>query len=66
MTAQQVPLDTSIYLETLEEELNTAQSRVRVYKTQVKQLEGMLARYIDQFGDLDRVGESEVIDGAGD
>lgn len=53
MTApQQFPLDTGLYLETLEEELVTATNRVRVYRTQVKQYEQMLQQYRDRFGEL--------------
>lgn len=60
MTApQQVPLDTTIYLETLEEELTTAQNRARVYRTQVKQLEQMLAKYVQRFGSLDDLAAVE-------
>lgn len=53
MTApQQYPLDTGLYLETLEDELVTATNRVRVYRTQVKQLEQLLQKYREQFGEL--------------
>lgn len=53
MTApQQYPLDTGLYLETLEDELVTATNRVRVYRTQVKQLEKLLQQYREQFGEL--------------
>jgi hypothetical protein len=49
---QQYPLDTGLYLETLEEELVTATNRARVYRTQVKQLEHMLQKYKDHYGEL--------------
>lgn len=49
---QQYPLDTGVYLETLEEELVTANNRARVYRTQVKQLERLLVQYRDHFGEL--------------
>lgn len=60
MTApQQVPLDTALYMETLEDELVTASSRARVYRTQVKQLEQLVQRYRDRFGDLDQPEDME-------
>lgn len=59
MTApQQFPLDTGLYLETLEEELVTATNRVRVYRTQVKQYEQMLQQYRDRFGELSEDSQS--------
>jgi hypothetical protein len=49
---QQFPLDTGLYMETLEDELVNATNRARVYRTQVKQLERMLEAYRGHFGDL--------------
>jgi hypothetical protein len=56
---QQVPLDTALYMETLEDELVTASSRARVYRTQVKQLEQLVQRYRDRYGDLDEQVSAE-------
>lgn len=65
MTApQQYPLDTGLYLETLEDELVTATNRVRVYRTQVKQLEQLLQKYREKFGELPGPDEATSLEAA--